>query len=453
MANLIPPGIAGLLGLLESETWEDRLREAAFTSPKTNTRITFKYEDVSRTTPINGTIFTFPGVNNGYVQRNGFGSREYPLRCFFSGPNHDKIATAFEAAVLEPGIGRLEHPMYGKVHVVPFGQLTRNDALKTAANQSIVEVTFYTTVGEIYPSSQPSGVNEILAAIEGFDVAAAQQFDASMSLLSSINKITSKATLRSHLLAVSSALQSVSDSVTAVNRQFRDLQASVNLGLDVLIGQPLLLARQVGDLIKAPGRALVGIESRLDAYSRLAQSIFGSDSANPAERLASGASSLQRRDRITNDLHAADLFGANAVAGSIVASTVAGSFTTRPEAIRAALTIQSQLDAFVAWRDAGFEAVGAIPEVSVTQADTGQALQALQNAAALAVGFLVQTSFGLVPERRVVLDRERTIIDLAAELYGSVDGKLDLLINSNNLTGDEILELPRGKTISYFPDA
>jgi hypothetical protein len=34
-----------------------------------------------------------------------------------------------------------------------------------------------------------------------------------------------------------------------------------------------------------------------------------------------------------------------------------------------------------------------------------------------------------------------------------VDGKLDLLINSNNLTGSEILELPRGRVISYYPDA
>ena len=52
--------------------------------------------------------------------------------------------------------------------------------------------------------------------------------------------------------------------------------------------------------------------------------------------------------------------------------------------------------------------------------------------------------------RRVVLDRNRTIIDLAAELYGSVDDQLDFLINSNNLTGSEILELPRGREIVYY---
>jgi prophage DNA circulation protein len=449
MANLIPPGLAGLLGL-GAQTWEDRVREAAFTSPQTNERLTFAFEDVERTTPINGTIFTFPGVNNAYVQRTGFGSREYPLRCYFSGPNHDKIATAFEARVLEPGIGRLEHPMHGRIPVVPFGQITRNDALKTAANQTIVELTFFTTVGEVYPSAQPGGVNEILGAIEGFNAKAAIDFDALMNLGDTVRKVQSKASIRKMLLKVSGELQKISDSVASVNRAFRDAQSTVNLGLDVLIGQPLLLARQISDLVQAPGRALTGIESRLDAYARLASSIFDDTLGNPAESLASGTSLLQRRDSITNDLRISDLFASSAVAGSIVSSTVAGSFVTRPQAISAAIAIQAQFDALVSWRDAGFEAIADIPDVSASRADVGEATQALQAAVAQSVALLVQASFGLKPERRIVLDRERTIIDLSAELYGSVDDKLDLLIMSNDLTGDEILELPRGKIISYF---
>ena len=40
--------------------------------------------------------------------------------------------------------------------------------------------------------------------------------------------------------------------------------------------------------------------------------------------------------------------------------------------------------------------------------------------------------------------------DLDAELYGSVDDRLDFLIESNGLTGSEILELPRGRAIVYY---
>ena len=49
-----------------------------------------------------------------------------------------------------------------------------------------------------------------------------------------------------------------------------------------------------------------------------------------------------------------------------------------------------------------------------------------------------------------MLGHNRTIIDLVAELYGSVDDQLDFLISSNDLTGDEILELPKGREIVYY---
>lgn len=455
MVASISAGVGALLDLFgANQNWSDRLRQAAYTSPQNRTRIVFDYEEVERTTPLTGTKFNFPNVNDAYIQRTGFDSREYPMRAIFSGPNHDKLATAFEAAILEPGIGRLDHPMYGgSLKVVPFGDLTRRNDLVKGGNQTIVEVTFFTSVPQIYPSSEPVGVNEILAAVSAFDEGASKQFFDCTNLKGALNKATGLATIRTFLRKVSSSLKTMSDSVSSVNRQFRDLQSTVNLGLDVLVGQPLLLARQIGDLIKAPGRALIGIESRLDGYAALAESIFGSPSANPAERLAAGTSLLQRRQQVANDMHISDLFVANAVAGSIVATTIEGSFTTRPQAVAAAAALVEQFDAAVAWRDAGFAALGEIEDVSISQVDTGQSIQALQDAMAVAVGFLVQTSFGLVPERRIAIDRDRTIIDLAAELYGSVDDeKLDLLITSNNLTGDELLELPRGRVISYYPD-
>ena len=63
----------------------------------------------------------------------------------------------------------------------------------------------------------------------------------------------------------------------------------------------------------------------------------------------------------------------------------------------------------------------------------------------------MEVSFSLVPERRIVLAKARTIVDLSAELYGQVDEKIDFLIRSNDLSGDEIHELPKGREIVYYP--
>lgn len=442
---------------------ETRLREAAFTSP-TGTRIKFLYEDVSREYSLRGTAFEFPGVDEAFVMRTGSGPRRYPLRCIFSGPQSDLVATAFEAALLEPGIGRLEHPRHGPVSVVPFGDVGRRDDLVTSVNQAVVEVTFWTTLDAIYPTNDAHPQSEILAAVAGFNVANAQRFASAMNLASSANKTISKATIRGLLKQVGGALDSVSSSVTSVRREFTELTDTINLGMDVLIGKPLLLAQQISQLIQAPARALDGLESRLEGYGMLADSIFGSTAGKPGERIDITSSLLSRRQRVANDFHSADLFAMNAVAGSVVTVTApplddAGRvvkgpiFATRPQAIAAAATLLEQLDAVIAWRDGAFGALATLPAAGGDQIDTGESYQTLKRAVALAAGTLIQSSFSLVPERSITLDRNRTILDVTAQLYRTVDSRLNFLIETNKLTGDEILELPAGRKILYYAAA
>ncbi len=464
MANAIPPG-------LPAESWEDRLREGSYAAPS-GRRLAFQFEDVSREVTLRGTVWEFPGVEGGYVQRKGFGPRRYPLNCYFSGRNHDQQATAFEALLLEHGTGRLQHPMYGPVNVTPFGDIVRRDDLVRQANQTVIEVTFFTTIGALYPSTDKLTQNEILSAIDDFDAIAAQQFADSMSLSNSLTQAASKATLRSMLLGVGDALDSISSSVTSVNEEFRDLQSVVNLGLDTFIGKPLLLARQISNLIKAPARALTGIGTRLNAYGDLARSIFGSDGGDPASRVANSQTQL-RAIKIANDFHAADLFASTAMIAAVQAAIAnpigadgktvpaastgtsqGGNFTTRPQAIAAAAGLLEQMDELVIWRDRGFDALSQLqaPNMAGQQVDRGGSYQALTDIVASAAGFLVDVSFSLAPERQIVTDRRRTILDLAAQLHGRIDDEtLNLLINSNELTGSQILELEAGTRISYFP--
>lgn len=443
MATAVPPALSSALGLT-STTWKDRVREAAYTSPA-GVRVRFTYEDLSREYDKRTALFEFPGVDGGYVQDNGHGPRRYPMRCIFWGDNHDRIATLFEEALLDPGVGRLEHPLYGTIDVVPFGTITRRDDLKSAANQTIVEVTFMTTVGAVYPSGQGSPRSEIQASLDAFDLAASDQFASSTNLTGAIAQANVKNTVRGFLRTVSASLQAVADSTSAVRAEFADAQSALNFGLDVLVGQPLLLAQQVCNLVKAPGRAALGIASRLEAYGNLASSIIASAAASGTS-LIPGIDGTQLqlatlRLRETNDFYTSDLFAMNAVSGSVL-SCLENTFTTRPAALQAAAIALDQLDTVNVWREERFAYLG--------QIDTGGAYQALQEACALAAGFLVEASFTLATERRIVIDRPRTILDLAAELYGSVDDRLDDLINNNELTGSDILELQRGRVILYY---
>jgi len=453
-----------LIGFGGQSSWRDRLKEAAYTSPVTGTRVPFAYTDVGRSFDVRGTAFDFPGVSDSYVQQTGYSSRKYPMVCFFGGKNCDLLAGGFEAALMEPGIGRLEHPLYGTIAALPFGTVERNDALVTASNQSVVTVTFWTSIPAIYPDDTSSGTGDIEGLLDLFNAAVAAQFLSNTNLLATVRKQAAIGTLKGLLKKVKAALGKISDSIADVRNGFGKGLAAVNGGMDVLIGNPLALALQISNLIQAPGRALAGIASRLDAYARLATEIFGSSAGSPAKALSSASVLAGHQAEVANDFHIASLFSMNAVAGSVVTAisqpikaptvALAAGFSNRTQILSTAAAVLEQMDALVAWRDDGFAALGPIGDASQA-IDTGEAYAALQNVVAKTAGYLIQASFSALPERAVVLTRPRTVIDLCAELYGTVDkdGKLDLLITSNDLTGDELLELPASKRIVYYPTA
>jgi prophage DNA circulation protein len=409
--------------------WNDRIREAAYTSPS-GVRVTFDFENVRKSVDKKTTGFEFPDADGTYVQDLGHSGRRYPLRVFFWGDDYDLKTDIFEAILLERGTGKLEHPIYGVVDVVPFGTISRRDDLKTAANQAVIEVTFWETIGLIYPTNQSDPASDVLAAVDAYNIAAAETFDATSSLDSAVEQSSFKSSFTALLDSVSVGLQDVANTQDNVRKQFDTINDSINQGIDVLIDQPLTLASQTLQLIQAPARALTNIEARLSSYQNLAALI-----------ISQGVAIIGLDSRNSNEFHSKDLYASTYVTGSIV-SVVNNQFITKTEALEAAENILAQLDAVVNWRDDNYQ--------SLEQVDTGESYQQLQNAAALTAGFLVAISFSLKQERTLVLDRARTIIDLVGELYGSIDDQLDFFINSNNLSGSEILELPRGRSIVYY---
>lgn len=393
---------------------------------------------MSRETERRTAEFSFNGLDGVYIQDNGHGARKYPLRCIFSGNDHDRIATQFEDSLLTKGVGELEHPLYGTFPVVPVGSITRRNDLVAEANQSVVEVTFSTTLASVYPSGQGFPVSELQASISDFDLAAALQFSQTVSLSSAVQKASIKSVVRSALAEVRSGFEQLSGPLAQARRTVAEQQALINESIDVLVGAPLNLGQQLVNFALTPSRAFAGYIGRLEGYGRMIDGIlrnFSSTSGDDSQLLVT----IEAK---RNELRVADLMALSAVAGS-VNSIVDQKYSTRPEALQAAETILNQMDLVVAWRDKRFDALGLT--------DTGEAYQAVQKAVAQAAGYLVESSFSLVPERRIVLDRARTILDVCGQLYGSTSNdRIDFLINSNSLSGDEILELPRGRVISYY---
>lgn len=419
-------------------SWEDRARRGAYTSPS-GVRIEFDFVQVSRETPKRTTAFEFPGLDGAYVQDNGFGARQYPLQCYFSGPDCDLEATQFEAALLERGVGRLEHPLYGTFDVVPYEAVARRDDLVSSANQAIVEVTFWTSIRELYPSSGVSSVNEIVALSDGFAMAAATQFEGAADLSSVVLQEDLGANYGGILQAVGGTLTAVATGTASTQARFNAARQAAISGTDALITSPLTLGFQMAELIALPARDARDFAAMADGYSALLDNLLTSAAALPW-LLSVPAGSRAEKSR-ANAFLCTDL----AVSSVVMALGVAGlsaTYQTRGEAVQAADVILGAFDTVAAWREAGFDTIGVV--------DTGESYAALRELTASVAGFLLNLSFSLLAERRAVLSRPRALLELCAELYGSVDDRLDLLIASNNILPGEILELPRGRTVIWY---
>ena len=408
-------------------TWLNRLRQAAYTSPSGN-RIIFQYEDVSRAFSRKSTAFEFPDADGTYIQDLGRSGRRFELRIFFSGPNHDLEARAFDRALSEIGTGRLEHPMYGVFDVVPFGEINQRDDLKTAANQTVFELTFWDTINVIYQTAQDDIFKNILSGISDFNFAASNEFENSIRLITAFSEAVFKNNFLSLLNSTSSQLRPIANTQDSVKRQFDAINSSIVNSINV--DDPETLSLQTMLMIQSPARADTSVTIRLDTYRDVIAAIINLGIINP-----------RSNRNAPSDFRSRDVYVSTSVTGFIL-SVLNNRFTIKKDAINAADFILTQFEIISSWRDDNFTALGEV--------DTGEAYQQLQETVALTAGYLVELSFTLKQERRFKIDRNRTIIDLTAQLYGVVDEQLDFFINSNNLSGSEILEIPRGREIVYY---
>jgi hypothetical protein len=131
--------------------------------------------------------------------------------------------------------------------------------------------------------------------------------------------------------------------------------------------------------------------------------------------------------------------------------------SSREEAVEAAQAVMELMDTISSFEDTktarinttAASAAGALaaPDVYVDSASTS--FMALSALVYQSVQLILSAGFALPMQRIITLDRDRQVIELCAELYGSID-YLDDFIIQNNFTIDEIELLPMDTRVLYY---
>jgi len=461
-----------------------RIKEARYTSPGGN-EFTFAFGNVSRTTELKTGVFTYPMLDGATVQHQGRGAMMFPLACIFHGADCMEAATAFEEALYERGAGELQHPVYGTHRVKPTGNIVREDPLVTGMNQSIVTITFTQHLDE----NDEHALNEVAANVidenhELFENTAAADFAEAMASIESVGEQLAA------VAALETQAQSIIDNMESLamsdRRSFSDWLASANELKDSVrrlysrginaagraeaaYVRALNIAQLALRLMKMPSRLAITLSSKIQGYAALAAVLINQFRNDPLDAgktknafaaamlglsgsvaaIASGAAvSTAEAAAIPGDGALSGL-GRNAAAqtsaisddGDAGASQNPGT-ASREEAVETAARILDMLETVTAFSDAR------IAQNIFIDANSASYIN-LKTLVLQSAKLIMNASFALPMQRIFTLDRDRQVIELCAELYGTVDF-LDGFIISNNFSIDEIELLPMGTRIKHY---
>lgn len=321
-------------------TWQTRTRDAAYVSPS-GARFTFAFLRADREFDKNTTAFNFPGVPGTYIQDLESTDDRYPMRAIFWGDNHDLQATAFLNALRETGKGRLEHPRDGLVTVVPFGKIKTREDLVRDANQTIIEVEFWETTIILFPTGTTDPGSNVLGAVGETLTALSSVFAETIDIVSAVNR----ASIRNRFGTSVGVVRSILGTITSVDpdafREFNTVADSIISDLDALIFIPEVLADQLNVLTQIPAKSTATIGAKFDGYTALTEQFTSFD--NPDDRLRS----------TVNDFRNDELFSVSSLSG-LISSSINTTFSTRSEAVTAAVEITDQFKIVNEWREVNY---------------------------------------------------------------------------------------------------
>jgi hypothetical protein len=392
----------------------------------------------------------FPLIQGEYGADLGGGADQYSFTLLFDGIGQDTLADMFFEACKQIGTWQVVHPVHGyielqllrveqRVDPTDSGGLTE---IQTEWMEPLNLVTLMTT------RAMAGVIDDLMASTaatsaSGFaDSIGDQGFSGIGSVINAVNLCNGAAEKAAEIAFYSSAS---ADAKATARAQSEDAQDSLADSIDSAASGPTgfdpgEIATQLHAVIQAPILACPDVKTALKTMDTIADTFIG--------LIPAGHSTAD-----FGRAHVSEVALEACVCAGCLASTL-GSISTRVQAIGAA---QSLADLFAKSTDAmdavqeQFEDNPRADRRYYAQTETYQATLAM---VAKTIEYLIIRSFDLAIEKTVVLDRDKTPIQICVEEFGAQgEDRLDDLIEWNQLEGDDVELLGGGRSIVVYVEA
>lgn len=399
-------------------SWRERLRECVYIAPS-GASFTLQFDDLTREVGKKAPVTEFPGQNQGAVQDLGQATTRYPFLVYISGVNYDVTADRFWDALNESGPGELQHPRYGNRQVVPVS-VQQREAFVGGAGRAVFTIEFVEALEQRL--ELPSGIQLAPAAITGGALDAIEAAAATIDDIT-IEEPGALAQLKAGALAVTSTVKGAFDTVADFTDEVRatidGTVRAITREIDTLVQAPADMVRALAQLYAIPLNVVSNVEAKINGYATLFGT-FGTLFVSRTERYR------ELFDRIRGA-------NANAAVSAAAGATAEGEVETRAAAARIASTLAGYQDTAAAI-DAEYDAQLAARQV------VSDALNRV-------------LSLNLSIEQSQILESDEVLVALVDRLYREIDDIDELIaefIRYNQLQGDEIVIVPKGRTVRWY---
>ena len=412
--------------------------KASYTSDTGATIPNFAYRDVSKSKEKLSSTYEFANTNQTYVQTLGSTMLRLPIEMIFIGDNYIADAEAAFNVLDSSNYGTLQHPAYGEIDVAIVGEIKKEDKILTGIGSSTITVTFYQTIKTAYPATSIDARGNILEKITKANEAAATQASQAINIKDPVDEANWKTDILNGIKATKNTVAGIVDTTQSISSEITAIQRSVESNINAIaggavdvVGNLLTIGKQIQIFTQLPARLEVSIVDRANAFIDGLSGLLGLDSKKDLVNNTN-------KNKFAN----ADLQATATIAGLAEATITNTEFTTQAQAIEYVDVLIEQTEQYIAWRESQYTSLELVDD----DFSTYQQIQELVN---LTAGYLLELSFTLQQQKTFVCDKDYALPVIANRLYGSIDFE-QRIIADNNLQGDELFFVSKGKQIIYY---
>lgn len=371
----------------------------------------------------------------------GLGGRDIPLECYFIGENHYTKAEAFIKALGEVGKSRLQLA-YGDMLTVNVIDFKVTNPLKENINSTIVSVNFHETSPTTYPKSQKSKAKSIKNSVE------VAKNDIAQTLDLTVKTIQSPTRLASFTSNFSSMLNKVANGLDTASK------VSLNsIMSDILSQTPannmFTIAKQLGNVMSKAARLVNHAKNEISDFEIIPSSNAFWQWQTLLNSLISGSKTT--KSRLTQEEIDNLLINDSSASMSLISlgeSLLDKDFETRGEAVEAAKNLKDLESEWTEHVESELDKIDELEKFLTRDNSLTDIIDSTANE-------ILERSYKLKVEKRVILTEDETVIDLAHKYYeedfaNNPDETIDYLIKTNGFGDDNFFVIPRGTEVKIY---